>query len=479
MGFLAGNGLPTDTGPEASPVTTPDQKALGKSRAQGAIEGGWAGHFWAVFFNALVEGLKAVITNMVGAFDELLSFFVQFVTAAQGTASPGFYDLTAAIINDLLGVEVAGSEIAQAGQQRGLIGAMQKAGGDFFNVLANEFLGNQPTAAGGVAGLPGVPGTPLTPEQGVNSAKAFLGFVLSFAVREGNLATIATALPEQFRFFEGIREYGELMAKNLGLGRMSRRALQPLIQTLIATPLQQALNVQYRPHVLDARQLAAAYLRGGIDLSDYKARLATLGYTDGDAALQVADTLTRLPLESVYLLHENGFLTDTDFMDRVRALGFISDDFGLLIQAKNLEQVQRADRSFVATAIHDLQAGGIDLATFNADVDATSLPRVEKDALKRNGANRIAGRHKQLSLGFLKKAYLDSTINLQEYLQHAAALGYSQDDIDILEFELLAEQKAAADKIKAAAAKQAAKAAAKAVKIPPNAPATPSPSGGD
>ena len=299
MGFLGGTGLPSDTGPEVSPVTTPDQKALGKSHAQGQIEGGWAGHFWAVFWGALVEGLKALITGLVGAFDEVLSFFVQFVTAAQGTKTQGFYDLTAAIINDLLGVEVAGSEIAQAGARRGLIGAMQKAGGDFFGVLIDEFLGQQPGTTRGDTALPGVPGTPMTPAQGVASAKAFIGFILSFAIRQGNLETIATALPESFRMFEGIRAYGELMAKNLGLGRLSRRALQPLIQTLVSTPLQQALNLQYRPHVLDAKQLAGAYLRGHITVDDYRKGLGLQGFTDTDMGLLIQDTLTRLNLPSI------------------------------------------------------------------------------------------------------------------------------------------------------------------------------------
>ncbi len=468
-GFLPGNGLPTDQGAEPSPVTTPDQKALGKSRGQGLKESGIVGHLWAVLFCALISGLEVVINTLVGAFDEVLSLFVGLVTAAQATKTQGFYDLTAAIINDLLGVEVAGAEIAKAGAEHGLIAAMQAAGGDFFNLLMNEFLGRESTASRGIGTYSGMAGEAFKPGQGVSAAQAFIGFMLSFAVRQGNLETIATAMPENIRMFDGIRAYGELMAKNLGLGRLSRRALQPLIQTLITDPLQQDLNVQFRPHMLDAKQLATAYLRGGIDLSDYKARLARLGYTDGDATLQVSDTLTRLPLESVYLLHENNFLTDTDFLDRVRALGFVAEDFGLLIQAKNLEQVQRADRSYIETAMHDLREGLIDLSTFNSDVDATSLPKVEKDALKRNGGNRVAGAHRHLSLGFLKRAYLDAVITLQELLDHLAALGYSQDDIDIVEVEVLTEQKKAADKVKALAVKRAAKTAAKATKLPPQA----------
>src|SRR5713101_9420672 len=123
MSFLGGGpGQPSDTGPDVSPVTTPDQKSLGKSQGQGWITSGIVGHFWAVLFSSLMEGLKVVITALVGAFDELLSLFVPLVTAAQGTNTAGLYDLTATILNDLLGIEVAGDDLANAARARGLIG---------------------------------------------------------------------------------------------------------------------------------------------------------------------------------------------------------------------------------------------------------------------------------------------------------------------------------------------------------------------
>ena len=459
-GFLQQPTSP-DSGADVSPVTTPDQKKLGKDHGQGLKESGIVGHFFAVLFDSLIEGMKIIITALVGAFDEVLSLITPLVTGAQGVNTPGFYDLTAAILNDLLGVEVAGGEIAAAAQRRGLIGAMQAAGGDLFNVLLNEFLGNPPSAKGGPAGLPGEPGTPLTPDQGLRGAAAFLGFILSFGVRQGNLETIFTALPESFRMFDGIRAYGELMAKNLGLGRLSRRVLQPIIQETIVGPLQQKLNVQYRPKVLDPKQLAAAFIRGDIDRSEYGARLALAGYTDTDAGTLINDTYTRLNVGEIFTLHETGHITDEDNLKLMQQLGYNSSDVPLVRQARALELVRAIDRAYIVTAIADLHHGLINLDTLNADIDNTVLTREEKDAYKRNGANRAAARGRLLSIGFLKHAYLEGAITLDEYLQHVEQLGYDQDDRDILEQELLVSQKAAADKLAAAAAKARAKAAKK------------------
>lgn len=458
MSFLGGGpGGSFDSGPEVSPVTTPSQKDLGKSHGQGLKESGIVGHFFAVLFDSFIAGMEIIIKALVGVFDEILSLFVGLVTAAQGTNTPGFYDLTAAILNDLLGVKVAGSELAAAARTGGLIGGMKQTGADFFNVLLNELLGQQPSVSGGAAGLPGAPGQPLTPDQGLSGAAAFLGFILSFAVRQGNLEVISTAIPESFRMFEGIRAYGELMAKNLGLGRLSRRVLTPILQETVIGPMQLKLNAQYRPKVLDVKQLAAAFIRGDIDRSDYMTGLALAGYTDRDAGILINDTYTRLSVGEIFTLHETGRIDDAEMLTRMQALGYNSFDVPLFRQARVSELVRTIDRAYIVTAITDLHHGLIDLGTFSADVDATILTQEEKAAYKRNGANRAAARGRLLSINFLKKAYLNSSITLGEYLAHAAELGYEQGDIDILEQELLVEQKAEAAKIKAQAAKIAAK----------------------
>jgi hypothetical protein len=434
------------------PVDTPDMKARAALEDSGHQTSGIAGYWVKVVVCSIAEWPKILLTMLAGVFDDIAALMTEFFTASQGQDTPGFNKLVAAVLSDTLGVEVSADDLNAAQFEGGRIAAMDKVGADLFNTLGNEFLGIGATNApgAGIGGLPGTPGVPLTPAQGVKAAQAFMGFALSFAVRQGNVAFLSSALP--WEWLSGIREYGEMMAKNLGLGRLTRRALQPFIQTLIATPLQQALNQQYRPHQMSEKQIASAFIRDTTGGFDIKSRLALQGFTDADIQLLVEDTYTRLPLEDVYLLHENGFLTDGELNQRVAALGFSPTDLGLMIQAKNLATVQREDRAYVAGATADFQAGKIDSTTLLADIDNTTLPKVEKEALRRNALNRINKHQKQLSLGFLHKAYLAGTITIDEYLQHALALGYSQDDVDILEVQLLSDQAAH----KAAAAAKAA-----------------------
>jgi hypothetical protein len=473
--FIQPPGPDNPCGADVSNVPTPNQKDLGKSHAQGWITSGIAGHFWATLFSSLAEGLKIIITALVGAFDELLSLFVGFVTAAQGTGTQGFFDLEAQILNDFIGVEVAGADLAAAAKRRGLIGGMEQAGHDFLNVLLNIFTGQQISAAGGPTGLPGTPGNPITPEQGLKGMGAFLGFILSFALREGNLETISTAIPESFRMFEGIRSYGRIMAAGLGFGRLAPRLMRPILQEMVIGPMQRALNRQYRPSRLDIKQIATAFLRGDIDASDYKDRLAELGFADSDIEILKQDTYTRLSLQDVYLMFSTGAIDETDAKTRIGLLGYAPDDFMALMEARDIAAVQIADRAYAVLIANDLVNGTMTQADYEEAFTFLRIPALEKDALTRNAVHRKTTHHKHLSVQFLKKAYLQGSIDLNEFLSHAQALGYDQADVDILEQELLVEQKAAADKIKTAAGKAAAKATAAAAKAaakkPP--PATP------
>jgi len=464
------NITPSDSGPDVPPVTTPDLAESGKLEGLGIRSSGIIGHAIATFWATLVDGLSKIITLLADAFDDIAALMTGFFTAAQGQDTPGFNRLVAAVLSDTLGVEVSAEQLQQAQFESGRVGAMNQVGADLFQTLGNEFLGvgATPDAGPGIAGLPGETGTPLTPEQGVKAAQSFIGFALSFAVRQGNVAFLSSALP--WHWLEGIREYGEMMAKNLGLGRLVRRALQPYIQTLIASPLQEALNRQYRPHTMDAKQLASAFIRSDIDRSDYVHRLEGLGYKTGDIDLLIADTFTRLREHDVFLLEENGLISSSDAQARITALGFNTSDVPLIRQARELDAVQGADRQYAAILTDELLAGVMTQGDFDAAINALRVPKLEADALTRNAAARMQSRRKHLSLGFLKRAFIDGQITVDELMRHVLELGYSQDDADLIEVELLLQVSEHKTKAAAKAKAAATKAAGKTPPTPPTVP---------
>src|SRR5208337_4385497 len=224
------------------------------------------------------------------------------LTAAQGEKNSSFYDLAAAVVKDLTGTDVDAEALKQSTFGSGRLAGIE---------------------AGDTA-----------------PAEKFLGFLMNFAIRQGNVETILSLIPEEYRFLDGIRTYGELMAKNLGLGRMARRALQPLIQIRVADPLMYKLQEDYRPKRIGAMPAIKKYFRDATFEQQMRKELAQEGYTDA----RIDDLITDYrPLLSERHLVESlfrfgnatvsvGATTTASITDLLAQRGYSAADIDRLIQ---------------------------------------------------------------------------------------------------------------------------------------------------
>src|SRR5258708_38259206 len=196
---------------EVDPRKKAELEALGKKDA------GDHNAFWAARSGHITDAPALVATIIAGFVDAVLAPLTGLLTAAQGEKNSSFFDLSAKVLEDLTGVEVDAEALKQSAFGSGRLAGMKTFGGDLFDTLEEEFK----------------PASRQLPEGDAGPAKAFLVFLMNFAIRQGNVETILSLIPEEYRYGDGIRAYGELMAKNLGLGRMARQALKPLIQVLV------------------------------------------------------------------------------------------------------------------------------------------------------------------------------------------------------------------------------------------------------
>ena len=292
-------GLEPSPSPPEQPtpdIPVPSYMDLAQQTVAGQKQAGFWADCWATFTTTGFALFTNFLTFLVRSVDFLLTLAVELLTKFQGTGTPEFFTLLAAMLSDLMGVQFTSSNMQSAWQRGGDVSAMKSAGGLLFDQLSQEFN----------------PGPTLTPDTGLASAKAFIGFMLAFSVRQANVATLLSLIPEEFRVLDGMREYAVAMARNLGLGRLARRALQPLIQTVISDPLQWYLNNKYRPKLLSESLAVRSWLRGMIDESAMKQILAWTGYSDtGISAIQ-QESYTRPPISDFYQLFKYAALSLND-----------------------------------------------------------------------------------------------------------------------------------------------------------------------
>lgn len=398
-----------------------DPRQRAKLDALGKQDAGDHNALWAARAAHISDGAGVVVSLLTGLVDSVLTQVVKLLTAAQGESNSSFYDLAAAALHDLTGVEVDAAALKQSAFGSGRLDAMKVFGGDLYDLLESEFK----------------PASGDLEEGSADPAKTFLGFLMNFAVRQGNIETILSMIPEEYRVIDGARAYGELMAKNLGLGRMARRALQPLIQILVADPLMYKLQEQYRPKRIGATPAIKKFFRTPDFETQMRKELAQEGFTDS----RINDLIDDLrPLVSPHELIDafvrsgrqaidSSGQVASDLSDVLAQRGFTANEMFTLVKAR-LPVLKESEIALLFThgvIEHDIALNY--LGKLGYDSDTANL------ALQAHAFSHTQTR--RLGLGELKKAFHDNVIDLLELKAHLTTAGYSDDDAQIITLDLL------------------------------------------
>lgn len=407
-------------------------------------------------------GLAAGVINII------MAAYGKLMHAAQNEKNAEFYLMLSAVISDLLGIELTSDDLIHAAYDHGRVAAMEKAGASLFNTLTAEFT--SPEDSGGETvdlfasdGAPPNPfGQNLSKAAGAVAAQRFLGFLMAFSVRAGNAAVISEAA--SLTLIKNFREYGEELAQNLGLGRLARRALAPLMQVLVADPLTKSLNWKYRPKDLSEAQIVKAYMRGKMTPDVMTQLLGRLGYSDKAIAELIAEQVYVFPFDTIRHMWKWQELDRQGVMDRLTLHGVTAADAGLLpVDWDHAEQ----DAWVTKFADQVIELGGakwLDVDAYKKLINDLPLLDSEKTwALKIIGLVRES-KYTRLTKTEIESAFLKGVIDLDRYRAWLDEEHFSDDDKKVLEYLLLLQQQAEVDKAKAAADAAKAKADAAAAK---------------
>ena len=256
------------TPPASQPGSLPDipvpnftQQA--QQTAAGFSAAGWWIQFCKTFWEAFGPGLLVLLGAAVEFAEPLIVIGLRLIQKFQGVNSSGFQEVLQQTVSDLVGVDLDESMFSGGMTPGGLHGPYVGAGQAFLKFMIDEM---HSSASG-------------TPAGGYVAATQWLGHAMGFAIREGNVETAISALPQSWRVLDGLRTYGVHMAQALGLGRLTHEALRSFMKILVADPLGQYLNSTYYPTLL-SRDEILHYGRGGGELAAQAEQwLGWLGYS--------------------------------------------------------------------------------------------------------------------------------------------------------------------------------------------------------
>lgn len=386
---------------------------------------------------ALVQGVLGLGTffavNILGLF-----------TKVRTENARDFNQVIAAALSELLGFELSPDQMGggnTSGDYQTRIAAIGRA---LHDQLRGEFIS----------------GGEITPDQGRQNAEKFSGFAINFATGSAFIAVLTEAC--SLGFLKEFRELGEQTAQGLGIGRLQRLAMQPLIRNAIQQPSDLYYRSILRPDRLSEAQVVQAVRSGDMSADDARQQLAEKGYREKDIDILLDQLSLKVQATELSRLIRYSVISQQQAIDALKTQGMTQEDAANYL--KSIDE-SRADTQLTAT-LSDLETARVDgflsQDEYVRQLQDLEIGTEEQSAFLRKVGRKLERPRKTLTFAELKNAYVFSDIDLgyvDTWLQNA---GYSDQDNVILTLALIRDlktedAKAAARKLKADALRAAGK----------------------
>jgi hypothetical protein len=349
-------------------------------------------------------------------------FMLKAMADARKSIDPQIPQLAADVLSEMTGADIKAGDLPQGQGFADHLARVTAVGSELHDLLEKEFA----------------PAGTISPDQGAQAARAFSGFNINFGIGTALIALLGEI--ESLGKLEQFRELGVEVARNLGLGRLHRQALQPLIHTLIATPYTWHLNEKHRPTRLPKEKLIQAFFRKAIDEATMRTELAQEGWTDKriDTLIEDARPIVN-DREIVHLLFQ-GAVTDVQAKTLLEQRGWadFEADWVIALERPKLDKAETLELYGSGQIDRESTLKGLQRMGYTSD-DAELIVlgfEMKIEAVKR--PRNI--RHKARSFFQLRKEFLDGVIDLIEWNDALTQLGYDVDAIATMTQDLLLDQ---------------------------------------
>ncbi len=387
----------------------------------------------------ILAAVGLVISIALAIADPILRIFLRVLTKARTDTVPEQIDISAAVLSEFLAAEISPEQLKTGKTGDQTIDAARVIGRALHARLTKEF----------------VPQGTVTPESGEAAAQTFTGYAINFAVQNTMIGTLADAL--SFHLLEDFRDLGVEVARNIGLGRLVRLALTPLVRNAIQEPYDQALRKRYRPDLLSEAHAVAAFQGGFIDPVELHEILARKGYSDKYISIVTDQHATKLTDTELSVLLRHGRTSkEYAFAEMARA-GIDPQHASYKLGVNDLQRTDSLVTTYKSLITKQRIEGLIGEDTYNKLLDRLPITEEEKQ-LERN----FVGTSLEVPRAFLtwsevEKAFELGAVDLTYVDTWLAREGFSDEDTLVKELLLLVRLDKTITKEQAAEKRRAAK----------------------
>jgi hypothetical protein len=356
-------------------------------------------------------GLILALTGWVGA------TLAEQLIEGEDLAAPAYQKLMAAAVRDVTGVDISSSMSARVGDRSSRTAAANAIGKALLDVIAS--------GSGGAAGQQ------LAPSSA--GAEQYVTFVTQMAL-EGWLQGVIGELVS-LGAVENLGDLDDTLAQVLGLGRMSRRVIGPLLNARVVTPFQWHVNKTYRPELLSPGDVSKQVARGRWSREKGIEELARQGWTDERIEALFNSAAKFHSVADLDLLVRAGQMSRDGALQHLRDQGYDEEIADTELELERIKRIATFERQLIAAAVTAYVDRRIDRGKLIGFVDGNTLDDQEAAQLLEIADARRAMNTKTLSPAEARACVKAGILAVRDYRATLEADGY--DDASVLSLELL------------------------------------------
>lgn len=378
-----------------------------------------AGMIAGALHQAIMTGASTLLGVFVQSVGPVLIRFLDVISKFRSENAGTFAEIGAAVLSEMLATDIPPPNLKAGKSADETIAAAREVGSRLLARLEQEFTD----------------GGKVSTETGAKGAATFAGYGVNFAVQNTLISTMFDALSDHF--LEEFRELGPEVARNIGLGRLVRRALSPLVDATIAKPYTRALSRKYRQDHISEKQLVTAMHRGTIPVDQVKDYLAQKGYPDPQITELLEQLTSHLTDSELALLIRWGKATNEEALKQLQNEGWPAAQAQRKLDAIEMAKVETIINPYINWLEARAISGEISLQAF--DLLLQGLPL---SPLQREWENKVVGAQREtprtkLTLAQMRTAYFTGLITLDDWDAYLDREGYSGQDATLLTYQLL------------------------------------------
>lgn len=320
----------------------------------------------------------------------------------------------------LLGVNVSSDDIRRAVRKEG--------GSPVANaVIATVMAGMHP------------PEGELQPSSA--AAENFLGMLGSLTFQswfEGVLLEHAISQIPGQEAIESTAELARDLINCLGLNRMARTALRPLVRTVIAQPLEWKVNKAYTPTLLSPASVVRQFLRGKWEWADVHEELARQGYSEARIDALLNEQKKFFSAGDVRTFVERGHWTKDRGLQHLRDQGYEEETAIDALRLEGLHRFEQLEGQEATALISAYASRDIDRGEFLAQLETNVSSPTERALFAELGELRRTLNVKPLSSGEVAAAVEAEILAFPDYVAALRREGYVEPAVTVKELLLRA-----------------------------------------